>query len=96
MNRDLKKLCKLTKINEEIRITTYRGNERIDEIKPMWEPICTHTGRKTLIVNALSRGIPPSVVMKWTGHSDYKSMKPHTDIVDEIKASEMSKMNFMD
>ncbi len=25
----------------------------------------------------------------------YKSMKPYMDIVDEIKASEMSKMNFM-
>ncbi|MBR4298987.1 MAG: integrase catalytic domain-containing protein [Bacteroidales bacterium] len=96
MNRDLKKLCKMAKINEEIRITTYRGNERIDEIKPKWELIGTHTGRKTFIVNALSRGIPPSVVMKWTGHSDYKSMKPYIDIVDEIKASEMNKMNFMD
>ena len=31
-----------------------------------------------------------------TGHNDYKSMKPYIDIVDEIKASEMNKMNFMD
>ena len=33
--------------------------------------------------------------MKCTGHNDYKSMKPYIDIVDEIKASEMNKMNFM-
>ena len=96
MKRDLKKLCKLAGINEEIRITSYKGNERIDEVKEKWELVGTHTGRKTFIVNALSRGIPPSVVMKWTGHSDYKSMKPYIDIVDEIKASEMNKMNFMD
>ena len=96
MNRDLKKLCKMAKIDEEIRITTYRGNERIDEIKQKWELIGTHTGRRTFIINALSRGIPPSVVMKWSGHSDYKSMQPYIDIVDEIKASEMNKMNFMD
>ena len=50
----------------------------------------------TFIVNALSRGIPPSVVMTWSGHSDKKSMKPYIDIVDEIKASEISKTNFMD
>ena len=25
--------------------------------------------------------------MKWTGHSDYKAMKPYIDIVDSIKAS---------
>lgn len=96
MNRDLKKLCKMAEINEEIRITTYKGNERIDEIAEKWELIGTHTGRRTFIIHALSRGIPPSVVMKWTGHSDYKSMKPYIDIVDEIKASEMNKMNFMD
>ena len=96
INRDLKKLCKLAGINEEIRVTTYKGNERIDEIKEKWELIGTHTGRKTFIVNALSRGIAPSIVMKWTGHSDYKSMKPYIDIVDSIKSSEMSKMNFMD
>lgn len=30
------------------------------------------------------------------GYRDYKSMKPYIDIVDEIKASEMTKMNFMD
>ena len=24
---------------------------------------------------ALSSGIPPQVVMKWTGHSDYQAMK---------------------
>lgn len=96
MNRDLKKLCKLAGINEAIRVTTYKGNERIDKIKEKWELIGTHTGRKTFIVNALSRGIAPSIVMKWTGHSDYKSMKPYIDIVDSIKSSEMSKMNFMD
>ena len=96
MNRDLKKLCKLAEINEEIRTTTYKGHERIDEIAEKWELIGTHTGRRTFIIHALSQGIPPSIVMKWTGHSDYKSMKPYIDIVDEIKASEMTKMNFMD
>ena len=96
MNRDLKKLCKLAEINEEIRTTTYKGHERIDEIAEKWELIGTHTGRRTFIIHALSQGIPPSIVMKWTGHSDYKSMKPYIDIVDEIKAKEMNKMNFMD
>ncbi|MBR3388714.1 MAG: site-specific integrase, partial [Bacteroidales bacterium] len=53
----------------------------------------THTGRRSFVVNALSLGIPPNVVMKWTGHSDYKAMKPYIDIVDSIKASSMTKFN---
>ena len=48
---------------------------------------------RNFIVNALSLGIPPSVVMKWTGHSDYKAMKPYIDIVDSIKAESMTKFN---
>ena len=93
MNRNIKELCKLAGIDEEIRVTTYKGNERKDEIHPKWELAGTHTGRRTFIVNALSLGIPPNVVMKWTGHNDYKAMKPYIDIVDSIKASEMTKLN---
>lgn len=93
MNRELKELCSLAGINEKIRVTTYKGNQRIDEIKEKWELIGTHTGRRTFIVNCLSLGIAPNVVMKWTGHSDYKSMKPYIDIVDKIKASEMTKLD---
>ena len=93
MNRDLKVLCKLAGINEEIRLTTYKGNVRQDTIKHKWELIGTHTARRTFIVTALSRGVPPNVVMKWTGHSDYKSMKPYIDIVDSAKAQAMSKFN---
>jgi hypothetical protein len=53
----------------------------------------THAGRRTFICNALSLGIPPQVVMKWTGHNDYKAMKPYIDIADDIKVSAMDKFN---
>ena len=33
MNRDLKELCKLAEINEPIRITSYKGNVRIDDVE---------------------------------------------------------------
>ena len=93
MNRDIKELCKHAGINEEIRVTTYKGNVRTDKIQPKWELVGTHTGRRTFIVNALSLGITPNIVMKWTGHSDYKAMKPYIDIVDSIKASSMTKFD---
>ena len=38
-------------------------------------------------------GITPNVVMKWTGHSDYKSMKPYIDIADNEKKKAMSLFN---
>lgn len=93
MNRDIKQLCKLAGINAGIHITTYKGSIRTDAMYQKWEKVGTHTGRRTFIVQALSMGIPPSVVMKWTGHSDYKAMKPYIDIVDSIKAQSMTKFN---
>ena len=93
MNRGLKELCKLAEINDPVRITTYKGNVRQDNVYPKWELVGTHTGRRTFIVQALSMGISPNIVMKWTGHSDYKAMKPYIDIVDSIKAESMTKFN---
>ena len=93
MNRDVKEICKLAGIDDEIRVTTYKGNVRTDEIHPKWELVGTHVGRRTFIVNALSLGISPSIIMKWTGHADYASMKPYIDIVDSIKAESLTKFN---
>jgi len=77
----------------KIRITTYKGSQRHDEVKEKWQLVRTHTGRRTFIVHCLSLGIAPNVVMKWTGHSNYKAMTPYIDIVDAVKASEMNKLN---
>lgn len=52
----------------------------------------THAGRKTFICFALSNGVPPDVVMKFTGHSDYKSMKPYIDITESAKRDAISIM----
>ncbi len=93
MNDSLHDLCRLAGINELVRKTYFKGKERIDEIKPKWELVGTHTGRRTFICHALSMGIPPEIVMKWTGHSDYKAMKPYIDVVDEIKAESMKKFD---
>ena len=93
MNDYLKELAEMAGIDEPIRQTYYKGNERIDEITPKYALLGTHAGRRTFICNALALGIPPQVVMKWTGHSDYKAMKPYIDIADDIKANAMSKFN---
>ena len=93
MNRSLKELCQQAEINDPIRITTYKGNVRTDTVHPKWELVGTHTGRRTFIVQALSMGISPNIVMKWTGHSDYTAMKPYIDIAKSEKSKAMAKFN---
>ncbi len=67
MNDYLKELGELAEINEPVRETYYKGNERIDEVTPKYALLSTHAGRKTFICNALALGIPAPVVMKCWG-----------------------------
>ena len=67
----------------------YRAGNRVEGTCPKYEMIGTHTGRRTFICFALSSGIPPQVVMKWTGHSDYQAMKPYIAIAEKTKADAM-------
>ena len=92
MNRCLKDLCEICEFNTPVHITLYRNGTRHDDVYPKWTQIGTHAGRKTFICFALSNGVPPDVVMKFTGHSDYKSMKPYIDITESAKRDAISLM----
>mgnify|MGYP002624815019 FL=1 len=89
LNVCLKQLCELCGMNDPVRIVKYCNGERMEEVFPKWKKISSHCARKTFICYALSIGIPPVLVMKWTGHSDYKSMKPYIDIASEEKTTAM-------
>lgn len=95
MNDYLKELGEMCEINEPQTVTYYVGNKRVDEVYPKYELLGTHTGRRTFICNALALGIPAQVVMKWTGHSDYKAMQPYIAVAESVKVEAMNKFNNM-
>lgn len=93
MNEYLKELGQLCGLNEPQRVVYFKGKDRIEEVYPKWQLLTTHCGRRTFVVNALRLGIPSEVIIRWTGHSDYKAMKPYVKIVDELKREEMTKFD---
>lgn len=93
MNEYIKELGELCGIDSPETVTYYKGNKRHDEVYPKYELLGTHAGRRTFISNALMMGIAPHIVMKWTGHSDYKAMKPYIDIADKARAEAMELFN---
>jgi integrase len=95
MNEYIKELGEICKINESIQVSYYIGSERFDETYKKHQLLTTHTGRRTFICISLMLGIQPNVVMKWTGHSDYKSMKPYIDITDDARKSAMNMFNLV-
>lgn len=95
MNEYLKELGQLAEIDEPINHTFFIGNKRNDESKPKYEYFSSHIGRRTFICLCISKGIPIQVIMKWTGHSDYQSMKPYIDVVDSTREIQMQKLNIL-
>lgn len=90
MNAHLKTLGQKCGIEEPQRIVYFKGKQRHEEVYPKWSLLTTHCGRRTFVVTALQLGIPSEVIMRWTGHSDYKAMKPYIKIVDELKERSMT------
>ena len=88
-NRYLKEIARDCGIDEPVTVTSYRAGERIDVTSPKWELIGTHAARRSFICHALSLGIAPTVVMEWTGHSDYDAMKPYIAITDKTRRRAM-------
>lgn len=96
MNDYLKKMAKACGIDTPVTITQYKGTTRIDKTYKKWELMSTHCGRRTFVCNALMLGIPANIVMKWTGHSDYATMRPYIEIADEAKRSAMTAFDNVD
>lgn len=93
MNKRLKEIAKMCGIVTPISIVQMSGSKRTDITVPKYELISTHCGRRTFISNAISLGVPPHVVMKWTGHSDYKAMEPYIAIADKVRKDAMHVFN---
>ncbi len=76
-----------------IVVTSYKGRI-IQETVPLSEKITSHVARKTFITQALAAGIPVQVVMKMSGHADYKSLAPYMEIANNTLQKEALKWHF--
>lgn len=92
-NKIVKSIAKKADISEPVKTITYIGSLRTEKTFPKWEFITSHTPRKTFVTNALSLGISPSIVMKWTGHKQFEAMQPYIEIVSKAKQKSMQLFN---
>jgi integrase len=89
MNKHLKEMGKLCGIDDEVQMIKISGNKRTQTKQPKYKLITTHTARRIFVTQSLERGIRPEVVMKITGHKDYKTMMRYVKITDNILRDEM-------
>jgi site-specific recombinase XerD len=80
LNAFLKILFRELKFDRRVVIQEVRGKQVFRTSKPLYEVISSHAARKTFITICLQKGMPIQDVMKMSGHSDFKSMKPYMRI----------------
>jgi integrase len=88
MNRRLKIIGQLAKLNEIIVTVKYSGKRRIETAKQKWELLTTHLARKSFVTNSMALGLRPEVIQSITGHEDYRVMKRYLAITDKVKQQE--------
>lgn len=93
LNDYVKEAAKEAGLDREIIDSYYIGTERYDVVRKYHDIISCHDARRTFVTCSLAMGIPPEVVMKCTGHSDYKTMKPYIETITETQVMEMEKWN---
>lgn len=82
-NDGVKELCKLAGIDTPVQTTKYLGTKRVDETRPKYELVSSHTARRTFITISLKKGILPEKVMKISGHKSRKTFDKYVRITEE-------------
>ena len=87
-NREITKICRTAKITEPVKLTRYQGSTLLQMQKPKCDWVSSHTARRTCVSLLLAKGVPPTVVMKLTGHSSIQTMMRYERTTNEtlIKA----------
>lgn len=90
----VKEIAKLAGLDTPVHIAMIKGNERINKTLPKWDAIGYHTARRTFICQSLIAGVPPNVLIKWTGHNNITAMQPYIDATGVAVSLFADKLNF--
>lgn len=91
MNAYIKEVCKQAGISSIIKKNRYSGKRRVDIMKPKYDFITMHTGRKTFVTLSLLRGMQSDIIRRITNHSDYRTMLIYADLNKQSVINEFNK-----
>lgn len=88
-NRHLHELLREAGVDSPVRRVWYVGGKRMEDTVPKYEAVTFHAARRTFVTQGLALGIPPEVLVKWTGHSGTSHLKPYLDVVEQLRRESM-------
>ena len=92
-NSNIKEAAKKAELNRCVTRSRISGTTAETPQFRLPDIISAHAARRTFTSISISNGIPVPVVMKFTGHKDYDSMRPYISISTETQKEELKKFN---
>lgn len=89
-NEYIKEVCKLAGITERVKITHKRGNKTIEEVRPKYAWITSHTCRRSFCTNEYLAGTPTDLIMAISGHKTEKAFRRYIK-ADKVQKAHMIK-----
>jgi integrase len=89
-NYYIKEVVRLAGIDELIKITHKRGNKIIEETRPKYEWIMSHTCRRSFCTNEFLDGTPANLIMAISGHKTEKAFRKYIK-ADQVQKAHMIK-----
>ena len=90
-NKHLKVFFQVLNLDRPIVTNVVKGKVVHRSVSPLYSVITSHDARRTFITLCLQKGMPIQDVIRMSGHSDYKGMKPYMRVSLKHLRSEADK-----
>jgi len=91
-NEDIKKVCRIAGINESIKFSYKKGNRDIEEVKPKYKWVTSHSCRRSFCTNEFLAGTPVELIMKISRHRSLKDFYRYIKVTPDQAAYQIEKI----
>lgn len=91
-NGDIKKVCQIAGIDESIKFSYKKGNRDIEEVKPKYKWVTSHSCRRSFCTNEFLAGTPVELIMKISGHRSLKDFYRYIKVTPDQAAYQIEKI----
>lgn len=89
----IKEVAKLAGIDSPVTLKRYSGKRMIEIKKPKYEFISSHCARRSFVTLLLEKGVPPTTIMKITGHTDLKTLMKYESTSDDAVVDALERIS---
>jgi site-specific recombinase XerD len=86
----IKEVAKLAGISERIKFSYKRGNKMLEEVRPKYAWVMSHTCRRSFCTNEFLDGTPITLIMAISGHKTEKAFRKYIK-ADNLQKAQMIK-----